>query len=107
MNTDFTSLDPDPVKEFEAFFTLVKKDGVRILFVMAPYHTIAYEKPVDNSKYRIIVEAERYVKEFASRNGIEAFGSYNPENLGLDESYFLDGMHPKKAAIEKVLPYSR
>lgn len=86
------------------FFKLINDmidEGVDISFVLVPYHPIVFE--VIKDKYSIVLKSEQELKIFAARKSISIYGSYDPEMLNFDNSYFYDGMHCKENGINAIM----
>ena len=49
------------------------------------------------------MNTENRIVNFAKVNGIRVYGSYDPNAVGFDETYFYDGMHSKEKGIDKLL----
>jgi hypothetical protein len=92
----------DNKETFERIIRDIKNNGIKIIFILPPYHPATYKLLVGLKEYKIIDEVEEYVKSFAEMENIQLFGSYNPIKLNLNDDDFYDGMHPKKEAF-KVL----
>lgn len=90
------------IQLFEKFIEYFKNNNVNIYFYLPPYNPIAYDILILNEKYKIINEAENYLKKFAKENNIKLVGSYNPHNLNLKNEHFFDGMHSLDIAYEII-----
>ena len=89
-------------KLFEDFMNYLQKKNIEVMFMLPPYHPITYKLLVENPKYKIIVDAERYLRNIASTHRIKISGSYNPENYHFSSEDFTDGMHGKDIVMEKL-----
>lgn len=87
---------------FEKLITYLKDNKVNVYFYLTPYNPITYDILISNEKYKIINEAENYLKKFAKENNIKIVGSYNPHNLKLKNEHFFDGMHSLDTAYEII-----
>lgn len=87
---------------FEKLITYLKDNKVNVYFYLTPYNPITYDILISNKKYKIINEAENYLKKFAKENNIKIVGSYNPHNLKLKNEHFFDGMHSLDIAYEII-----
>ena len=103
----FTELDPDAQQLLTAFLGAVKRDGVRVLLLLTPYHPVAYAGLLGSRKYRIIADAETYFRRVASTLGIPIIGSYDPTVGGFQEGDFYDASHTSDTALERWLLTSR
>lgn len=87
---------------FEKLINYLKDNKVNVYFYLTPYNPITYDILISNEKYKIINEAENYLKKFAKENNIKIVGSYNPHNLKLKNEHFFDGMHSLDTAYEII-----
>ena len=98
---NFYSLSPKIIDIFKKFITELKEKEIEIAFFLTPYHPTVYRVIKDD--YSMVVKAEDFIIKYSQTNHIKLYGSFNPEKLGLDASYFCDGMHCKEAAIKKIM----
>ncbi|MEI8013108.1 MAG: hypothetical protein WCI27_11645, partial [Candidatus Omnitrophota bacterium] len=89
----FFEMDPRLKNLFERFVARVRQDGVKVVFLFSPYHPLAYEKMAVRLDTRIILDCEKYFRDFAGREDILVIGSYDPRRCGFVNSDFMDGMH--------------
>lgn len=99
---NFLKLDTKRAYLFEKFVELVISDGVEMVLFLPPYHPIVYEKISRDAKYRTVIDAEVYYRNYAGERGIKIIGSYNPAGCSLNEDMFYDGMHPKPEAVKLI-----
>ena len=90
------------INKFEKFIAYLKKDGVKVIFVLFPYHPISYDLLINNPKYAIIQDVESYLRKFAKNNNIEIIGSYNPHKYNFTNKDFMDGMHGLEIVTETI-----
>lgn len=93
--TNYTALDPTLKGEFETFVDFLLARGVKVIFVLVPYHPATYPRMVGSPAYSLIPQAEQYFRSVAAKKHIDVVGSYAPTRLGCREEDFLDGVHPK------------
>jgi hypothetical protein len=91
------------IKQFTALTNYLMEQNVNIILVLAPFHPLLYEQITQNSEYRLLVEAEDYIKKFATARNIDIIGSYDPSKVGAVGSDFYDGYHPKREFMEHLL----
>lgn len=87
---------------FTYFLDEVKKDNVKIIFFLPPFHPLTYRAVVDDPRCHFEIEAEAYFRQIAHDKGIEVVGSYDPAKYHLDNNAFYDSIHPKRSAVESV-----
>jgi hypothetical protein len=98
----FYEIDHRMRVNFEKFVALLKKDGVKVTLYLPPYHFRSYEVMDKTPKYKMVKDVEQYLKNFARDNDIKLVGSYDPKHLHVNEDEFLDGMHLKDTAVNKI-----
>jgi hypothetical protein len=98
---NFNNLDKNLSFKFEAFIKLLQKDQVRIIFFIAPFHSATYKK-LTTPEYATVLKSQEFFIHFAQKHKIEIAGSYNPENCGLNDTDFIDGMHPRETSTRKI-----
>jgi hypothetical protein len=99
----FVSLDADYQKEMDNFLTSLRRENIRVVMLLAPYHPEVYKRLIEQQKYRIIVKAQRFFEELAQRHAIPLLGSFNPADCGCSDADFYDGMHPRESCVRKIL----
>lgn len=99
----FTELDPSTMLLLDRFIEYLKKNDIRVLMFLPPYHPTVYEFTKVNPEYAMVAESESWYRFLANKHGINIVGSYDPKHLGLKESDFYDGMHPKLPAVFKII----
>lgn len=93
--------------EFERLLLYLQAHGCQVTLVLFPYHPITYTILSKTKPYDVIVAVEKYILEFARQHHIQVEGSYDPNVVGVDADYFIDGMHMTDAGIEKTLACRR
>ncbi len=87
--------------EFERLITDIKINGIEIEFFLSPYAPLVYNKI--QKGYPMVLKTEEIIRDFAFSNNFKLYGSFNPAILGMDETFFYDGMHCKEIGIEKII----
>lgn len=98
---NFNELSPNIMHEFELLIEDLKINNIQINFFLAPYYPLVYDE-IENG-YPMVLKTEKFMRSFARKNSIEILGSFNPNKLGLDETFFYDGMHSKEKGIKIIL----
>lgn len=102
---DFDELSPYYTKMFEDFIEYLQAKGIKIVFFLPSYHHYVYWAAEDQyDKYHCLFEVEDYLKQTAEKYGIDLYGSYDPDAVGLTNRDFMDGLHMRYESIQKVLP---
>jgi hypothetical protein len=97
---NFTELSN--TKLFEDFINYLQKKNIEVMFLLCPYHPITYNLLVKDPKYKIIMDAEIYLRNIASARRMKISGSYDPESDHFSSMDFTDGMHGKDIVMEKL-----
>lgn len=100
---DYHELDRGRLNLFAIFIKSMQEDGVKVIFLMPPYHPMIYEAFTSNPQYQIVPVAQQYFLEFAKQNSIQVIGSWNPKECGVQEDEFWDSMHPKTETINRLV----
>jgi hypothetical protein len=82
---------------FELFIDYILSEGIKINFILVPFHPVAY-----TSSEQYYIDRENYLLSFAKTRNIRVFGSFNPKNIGLDNSDFYDAVHVRNRSFKKV-----
>lgn len=90
------------LKFFEDFVGYLQLNKVNVILFLPPYNPISYDLLVESKKYNIILDVEKFLKNFAKLNNIEIKGSYNPHNYGLAYEDFFDGVHGRDLVLKKI-----
>lgn len=105
---DFDALPPDKLALFDEFIRYGRQNGVNFVFVLVPYHPLAYyvmsQAQAERQCYSGFFAVEPWLREYAAKNHIPLYGSYNAESLGLTGEDFYDGLHCKGSGIAKFFP---
>lgn len=100
---DYSQISKNYTLLFTRFIDYLQKQDIEVEFFLSPYHPIVYDHLKKNTYYDIVFESENYFRNYAKTHRIKVFGSYNPQQYDLDNSYFYDGYHCKLKGIEKIL----
>lgn len=99
ISNNFDSLSIENWQEFDGFIQALQSTGIVVDIFLCPYAPKVYQQMKDRNP---IEECELKLKKYAINNGIKVFGSYNPDALNFDQSYFYDGNHVKEKAISII-----
>lgn len=105
--TCFPELDAGRKRIFETFVESLLDEGVKVIFLLPPFHPITYDLMMADREYRMIPVAQAYFTDFAKKHGIPVYGSYNPKECGCTDADFVDGHHPKPEALMRVFREER
>ena len=98
----YDEVDGGLQSQIREFISYLDSQEIEIVLYLTPYHPIVYSYLLQNEKYHNVVAAEVFFRAIASEYGLRVVASYNPERCGLYNADFLDGMHMRKAAVERV-----
>ena len=88
---------------FEDFIRYLGKKEVDVILLLLPFHPAAYKLFSNNPPYQTALSLEKYLKDFALRNGIKVIGSYDPGRYQLAGKDFFDDTHGHEIVAKKVL----
>ena len=105
---DFPQIPDDKAQLFDAFIQYGRQQGVNFVFVLVPYHPLAYYVIQQNHAacqcYTGFFQVEPWLRDYAQQQGIPLYGSYNAQALGLVGDDFYDGLHCRGTGIAKFFP---
>lgn len=87
--------------DFTKLISDLKQNNIEVSFFIAPVHPKVYEKI--EKEYRMVIKTEFFLTEYAKKNNIEIYGTFNPLKLGFNETNFYDGFHCNKKTIERII----
>lgn len=95
--------DPQLARELEAFVDMLLARGVKVLFLLTPYHPATYANIVASDKAPLLRQVQGYYEKLALSRGIKLVGSYDPAAIPCGEADFFDGVHPKPELMSRLL----
>lgn len=99
---NYEELDHDLRRRFEKMVSYLQKEKIEVILYLPPYHPIVFEYLKDNQNYQEVMNAWEYFINYASREQLKIYGSYDPKLLGCKNHYFIDGMHLKRKYMDKA-----
>lgn len=91
-------------EDFIQLINTLKKRGQDLSFILPPLHPLTYEKL--GSSLPIIDLTENKIEGLAKELNLPITGSFDPQNVGLDEHHFYDAIHCNELGIIKLMHYS-
>lgn len=99
----FRELDPEYVKRLEGLIEHLRHEGAEVILFLPPYHPDMYAAIIQaGSPYRLVKDAEAYLRRFARQKNLQVLGSYDPGLTPCGRSDFFDEMHPVNLCIAKL-----
>lgn len=99
---DFYKFDRlDNIKKFESFIDYLRLRDINISFLLAPINPMVYNKI--KFKNDSINKTENYLRNYANKNKITLYGSYNPNMYNFDKYDFIDALHCKDNVIKILM----
>jgi hypothetical protein len=95
----FNEIDPLLFKKTVSIYNSASMNG-HCLVILSPFHMDLFTKKKNDLRVKNISTIERNL--ISSRRHFEVFGSFDPKNLSVINSDFLDGLHLKENAIHKL-----
>lgn len=96
------AIDTESATLFEDFIRYLKIHHVNIIFYFPPYEPAAYLAIAEDRNYRNVYKIEDYFLNIAKKYNIQVVGNYDPNKLGLQSNEFIDYIHLKKEALDKI-----
>lgn len=100
---NFHSLDSEYKHIFELLVGDMLRSGIDVVFYLAPFNPVFYERYAADPKFAMVLEAEKYFKGLAASKGISIIGAYNPAECGLGVEAFYDALHVRENAFAHML----
>lgn len=97
----YNELSEKKINEFKKVIDDMFLHNIEIEFILIPYPPKVFDRIQE--KYPLVHQTEQYIYDFAILHHIKVYGTYNPYTLGMDNSFFIDGMHCNEKGIERVL----
>ena len=94
------SLDQECQKQFIRLIDYLQKQNIEIIFWYHPFPPALWDNTNWN-KYPAVKELDIWSRKLAKEKNITTIGSYNPHDLGLVNTDFIDARHLKRSAIAK------
>jgi len=95
-----TLYDVNAINAFKDMIVFIQKSGMRVIFVLSPYHQKTFETGQQIPKTLDIVEKK--IHEIAKSLKLTVIGSYRAKNLSCSNSEFYDYAHPTYECIAKL-----
>jgi hypothetical protein len=89
----FIELDRNLKQKFVNLVQIMKKDGVKVVIFLPPFHPLAYDAYMHSNKCKIINDVEVFLRSVAKTYDLTVVGSYDPKLFSLSEADFYDEMH--------------
>lgn len=103
----FKQLDTNQINLFENLLAHLKKRNCNVLLYIPPYHPKTFSILNQNPKTKGILEAEKYIREYASANNFVVMGATNPSSLGFGSFEFYDAVHLNNKALNTLFKAHR
>ncbi len=101
----YTQVSDELAQQFEDFVAYAQSRGVKVTFVLTPFHPTYWELKVSvDENYTGVAAAEQMLRDMAARQGIDVYGSYDPAAAGCANADFYDGLHIRRESIYKYFP---
>ncbi len=105
-HTSFLRFDSFSEKRKNIYIEFVEtlhKNGANIIIWCCPYHPLFYKRAVEMKGFP---PAINFLSDYAQERGFKIIGSFNPDDLGLSNKDFYDGLHVKKETVDNILKSS-
>ena len=97
---DFVASDRfDLLRNLASFLTT---RGVRVVFLLPPFHAAAYRSCSETPDFRITITIEQRVRELAAGINATVVGSYDPSKYGFEGKDFFDGTHGHDIVMKRL-----
>lgn len=96
-------IDESLVADFEQVVRYLKAKGVRVVLAQTPYHPTFWNTVKTRPFGKVLLRLESIAQEMATRDGVLAIGSYDPQVIGCADADFIDQIHGNASCVSKVL----
>ena len=100
---NYNELDSNLIMDFERLLIFLKQEGITISFYLPPYASDMYKYICETECFSTIPKVEEWAIEYGMKNGIQVYGSYNPEHLYFTLADLYDEYHVKVNRIIDTL----
>ena len=101
--TNFIDYDKLSNQElFEKFIEYLTSNGVEVIFLLPPYNPLTYDLIIKKNKFKVILDAEKYLTGLAKNKNIKIYGSYDAHKYGLTHEQFKDCNHTHEIAMKII-----
>ena len=97
---NYTEISHDKKEQFEQLINALKSDSTKIYFAFCPYHPLFYPRLTNGYGFSKAVD---YLYNYAQENDIKIIGSYNPNEVGFDNTFYYDAAHARKVHINNMI----
>jgi hypothetical protein len=87
---------------FEGLVRYLVKRGVKVVFLILPFHPDAYQSCRQDPECHMTLEAETYLRNVARRNNTIVIGSIDPGRLGFKGDDFFDAVHGHETVMKRL-----
>jgi len=101
---NFNAISKKAYHDFELLISEIIKNKIQVEIFLTPYAPVVYEEIKSN--HPLVLKTEKLIRDYAFSKKIKIHGSFNPALVGLDETFFYDGMHCKESGLQKILKNS-
>lgn len=100
------SPEPDRCRLFEAFVSSLLESGVAVEIFLPPSYPWLFDQAQQAGKSLPSTAAEAFVRKIAERRGLKVDGSLDPRRAGVREEDFVDFVHLRREAIDRLFKSS-
>lgn len=93
--TDYKEIDAASLRYFEELLAYLQEEGVEVILYLPPYSPMMYDYIKSDEHFSLVFTVEERMKQIASDRGIALYGSYNPEQSGVEMTDLYDVYHLK------------
>lgn len=96
-------LDAVAIDHFERLMRYLRSVGVEVILALPPYHPLHYAYVEAHDPTGVVPRTEATYRDIATRTGARVAGSYDPARAGCPQAEFWDGMHAKRACVDRLV----
>ncbi len=86
---------------FQSIIKLYSSNNIKVNFILTPYHENVFANG-ETKHVMHLKKIEEIARNFALKNDIKIYGSFNPKRIGCKKEEFLDFMHASTDCLNKI-----
>ena len=102
---NFKELDKGQKDHFNALMTYYQSRKTEVMIYLPPFNPIVWGTIQNDPSYKAVLQAEAYLRKFATEQGVLLLGSYNPHQMYLNPEDFYDGLNLSRQATQRFFHY--
>jgi hypothetical protein len=99
----FSLVRPEWMQRFEDLLAFCRDQDIEVVLLLCPYHPQTFAGFLESPGLRMGEDAESLTRRLAARYDLTVVGSYDPTIAGVGEDDFLDALHLRPEAANRLV----